>query len=66
MVVLDNAKRSRGGSYSRSKIDRILGENINRLWEADIPRPKIILISPGENSARISLLKEFRDWIYLD
>ena len=69
MVVLDNAKNDRGEcrkSYSRSKIDRTLEENILHLWEVDIPKPRIILIGPGENSAKFSLLNEFRDWIYLD
>lgn len=69
MVVLDNAKNSRGEyrrSYTKSKIDRLLKENILHLWGEDIPKPRIILISPGENSARIFLLNEFRDWINLD
>jgi hypothetical protein len=68
MVVLDNAKDKDGNfkkSYSRSKIDRLVYKAKNS-WKDGVPKPCVILISPGQHTARVSLLRDFKEWITLD
>lgn len=67
MVVLDNAKNIEGDfrkSYSKDKIEKML-EQVIEDWKDVVPKPCIVLISPGNHSARVSLLKEFNQWIDL-
>jgi hypothetical protein len=67
MVVLDNAKKNDGRfrrSYSESKVDRLL-DKAKRFWEDGV-KPCVILISPGQHTARVSLLRDFKEWITLD
>ena len=64
MVILDNAKSSNGvfrKSYTKAKIDQIAETALN-YWTDSVPKPDIALISSGENSARLSLLKNFTKW----
>jgi len=68
MVVLDNAKDKDGNfkrSYSESKINRLV-DKARKSWEDGVPKPCVILISPGQHAARVSLLRDFREWITLD
>jgi hypothetical protein len=68
MVVLDNAKDKDGNfkkSYSRSKIDR-LADKARKFWQDGFPKPCVILISPGKHTAKVSLLRDFKEWITLD
>jgi predicted nucleic acid-binding protein len=68
MVVLDNAKDKDGNfkkSYSRSKIDRLVYKAKNS-WKDGVPKPCVILISPGQHTTRVSLLRDFKEWITLD
>jgi hypothetical protein len=68
MVVLDNAKDKDGnfkGSYSESKIDRLL-DKAKKHWADGVPKPGVILISPGQHAARVSLLRDFNEWITLE
>jgi hypothetical protein len=65
MVVFDNAKNLIGEfkkSYTKAKIDQIAERALN-YWTDGVPKPDIALISPGENSARLSLLKNFTKWV---
>ena len=68
MVVLDNAKDKDGNfkkSYSESKIDRIV-DKARKFWKDGVPKPCVILISPGQHTARVSLLRDLKEWITLD
>ena len=68
MVVLDNAKDKDGNfkrSYSESKIDRLL-DKARKFWKDGVPKPCIVLITPGQHTARVSLLRDFKEWITLD
>ena len=65
MVVFDNAKNSDGEfkkSYTKGKIDEIAKKALN-YWPKSVPKPDLALISPGENSARLSLLKNLTKWV---
>lgn len=65
MIILDNAKNGSGEfkkSYSTVKINNLLMD-MDGIWEEYIPKPIIILISHEEHSAKVSILREFSEWI---
>ena len=65
MVIFDNAINTIGEfkrNYTKAKVD-LIAKKVLSLWRDSVPKPDIALISPGENSARLSLLKGFADWI---
>ena len=68
MVVLDNAKDKESNfkkSYSESKIDWLV-DKARKSWKDGVPKPCVMLISPGQHTAKVSLLRGFKEWITLD
>lgn len=65
MVIFDNAKNNNGSfkkSYTKDKIDGIL-DGYLKYWPSSVPKLDLAIISPGENSAKILLLKELTNWV---
>jgi hypothetical protein len=65
MVIFDNAKNSNGlfkRTYTKEKIDKMLKEPLIS-WPANVPKPDLALITSGENSAKLSLLRNLSNWI---
>jgi hypothetical protein len=48
-------------SYSKSKIEQI-AKRAYQYWTASVPKPDIALISNRENSAKLSILRDFLEW----
>ena len=67
MVILDNAKDNAGrfkNTYTKDKIDRIV-KNALGGWKEEVLKPCIVLIIPSAHAARVSLLRDFNEWIDL-
>ena len=65
MVILDNAKDRNykfKSSYTKAKVENIVA-SVADTWRTDIQKPSVVLVSPGENTANVSLLKNFAEWI---
>jgi hypothetical protein len=65
MVIFDNAKNSNGlfkRTYTKNKIEKMLKEPLIS-WPDNILKPDLALIAPGENSAKLSLLRNLSNWI---
>jgi hypothetical protein len=65
MVIFDNAKNSNGlfkRTYTKDKIDKMLKEPLI-FWPDNVSKPDLALITPGENSAKLSLLRNLSNWI---
>jgi hypothetical protein len=65
MVIFDNAKNSEGDfkkGYTKDKIGEI-AEKVLNYWPNSVPKADLALISPGQNSAKLSLLKNLTSWI---
>jgi hypothetical protein len=65
MVIFDNAKNSNGlfkRTYTKGKIEKMLKEPLIS-WPEKVPKPDLALITPGENSAKLSLLRNLSSWI---
>jgi hypothetical protein len=64
MVILDNAKYIGGmfrNSYTKRKISSIV-EPINLNWDIRVTKPDIILLSPGNKSFRVYILRRLTSW----
>ena len=64
MVILDNVKNNEGRlkkSYPKQKVDNIV-KSVKEDWGIKIPKPDIILLSPGNNSFKVSILRRFTSW----
>ena len=48
-------------SYSKSKIEQIAQKAL-QYWTESVPKPDIALISNRENSAKLSILRDFFEW----
>ena len=46
----------------KEKIDKMLKEPLIS-WPANVPKPELALITPGENSGKLSLLRNLANWI---
>ena len=64
MVVLDNARNMNGefkNSYTKRKIVQI-ARKAHQYWTESVQKPDIALISNRENSAKLSILRDFFKW----
>lgn len=64
MVILDNAKNIEAKfrkSFTKQKVDNIV-EPIKKNWNNRVTKPDIILLSPGNNSFNVSILRRFTSW----
>ncbi|MBC7350611.1 MAG: hypothetical protein H5U05_11665 [Candidatus Aminicenantes bacterium] len=65
MVVLDNARNAKGvfkKNYTKEKVEKILREPLV-YWPDNVPKPDLAILSPGQNSAKFSLLKDLSYWV---